>query len=57
VALDSKHINWRVTMHEGRNRQIRRTFDALGYGIRRLHRLQIGNYNLGDLEESSFKEI
>jgi len=40
---------WLVTMHEGRNRQIRRTFAALGYGVTRLHRTQFGPYQLGKL--------
>lgn len=37
---------WRVTMHEGRNRQIRRTFAVLGYTITRLHRTQFGRFQL-----------
>lgn len=37
---------WRITMHEGRNRQIRRTFSALGYTVTRLHRIQFGQYRL-----------
>ncbi len=40
----------RVTMHEGRNRQIRRTFEALGYRVTSLVRLQHGPYNLGSLK-------
>ncbi len=39
-------VNYRVTMHEGRNRQIRRTIAALGYSITRLHRIQFGAYTL-----------
>lgn len=41
---------WQVTMSEGRNRQIRRTFEALGYNVTKLHRTQFGNYSLDDLE-------
>jgi 23S rRNA pseudouridine2605 synthase len=41
---------WTVTMHEGRNRQIRRTFAALGYTVTKLHRTDFGNYHLGDLK-------
>ena len=41
---------WQVTMSEGRNRQIRRTFEALGYNVTKLHRTQFGNYSLGDLK-------
>jgi 16S rRNA U516 pseudouridylate synthase RsuA-like enzyme len=33
-------------MHEGRNRQIRRTFMALGYGVTSLHRTTFGEYTL-----------
>ncbi len=38
--------SWRVSMHEGRNRQIRRTFGSLGYQVIRLHRTQFGTYQL-----------
>ncbi|HSX31022.1 MAG TPA: pseudouridine synthase [Candidatus Saccharimonadales bacterium] len=43
---DGDDIAWIVTMHEGRNRQIRRTFEALGYRVTHLHRAQFGNYTL-----------
>lgn len=45
---------WRVTMHEGRNRQIRRTFAALGYDVTRLHRLQFGPYTLGAVKIGAY---
>lgn len=48
---------WLVTMHEGRNRQIRRTFAALGYTVTRLHRIQFGNYILGELAEGSIRSV
>ena len=38
-----------VTLTEGRNRQIRRTFAALGYKVVKLHRTQFGKYELGNL--------
>ena len=41
--------DWIITMSEGRNRQIRRTFAALGYETVRLHRTDFGPFNLGDL--------
>jgi len=47
IADDRKE--WIVTMREGRNRQIRRTFAALGYTVTRLHRTDFGPYRLGDL--------
>jgi len=48
---------WLVTMHEGRNRQIRRTFAALGHTVTRLHRTQFGSYQLDDLRSGSFRNI
>lgn len=49
--------NWIITMHEGRNRQIRRTFGSLGYTVVKLHRTNFGNYSLGDIKPGEFKFI
>lgn len=49
--------SWRVTMREGRNRQIRRTFAALGYTVQRLHRTQFGNYRLESLPAGSYRPV
>jgi len=49
--------SWIVTMHEGRNRQIRRTFGSLGYTVSKLHRTDFGEYNLGDLQIGEFKVV
>jgi 23S rRNA pseudouridine2605 synthase len=46
---DQDEQGWRVTMHEGRNRQIRRTFAALDYTVTKLHRTQFGEYKLAEL--------
>lgn len=46
-----------VEMSEGRNRQIRRTFAALGYEVIGLERIEFGKYKLGDLKPKEFKEI
>lgn len=49
---------WRVIMHEGRNRQIRRTFAALGYTVTALHRVRFGSYSLpSDLNPGKFVHI
>lgn len=48
-------IAWIVTMHEGRNRQIRRTFEALGYRVTHLHRTNFGDYTLGNLASGTFQ--
>ncbi|OEH93529.1 pseudouridine synthase [Bacillus solimangrovi] len=51
-----------VTIHEGRNRQVRRMFEAIGYPIKKLKREQYGFLNLigmntGDIRELSPKEV
>lgn len=54
---DDSRKSWQVTMHEGRNRQIRRTFSALGYTVISLHRTNFGNYALGDMKPGDFKIV
>ena len=49
--------DWLVIMHEGRNRQIRRTFEALGYNIERLHRTQLASYTLSGLKGKDYRKI
>lgn len=49
--------DFEVTMSEGRNRQIRRTFAALGYKVVRLHRKQFGRYKLGNLAVGQWRRI
>jgi 23S rRNA pseudouridine2605 synthase len=53
--LDEK--NWQITMTEGRNRQIRRTFAALGYGVVSLQRIKFGEYRLGQLKPKDYIEV
>ena len=48
--------DWIVTIHEGRNRQIRRTFSALGYTVKTLHRITFGDYALKDIPTGQFKK-
>lgn len=49
--------DWTITMHEGRNRQIRRTFSALGYEVMKLHRTNFGNYSLGDIPVGEYEIV
>lgn len=49
--------NLKITMHEGRNRQIRRTFAALGYSVTKLHRTQFGPYRLDSLASGQAKQV
>lgn len=54
---DGNDTSWQVTMHEGRNRQIRRTFAALGYTVVTLRRTSFGPYELRNLQPGSYTDI
>ena len=53
--IDGDDTKWRVTMREGRNRQIRRTFESLNYYVAGLHRTNFGEYQLGELAPGQTK--
>jgi 23S rRNA pseudouridine2605 synthase len=60
LSLKSSSLNdkaWTVTMHEGRNRQIRRTFEKAGYKVMKLHRTNFGNYALDELLSGEYVVI
>jgi 23S rRNA pseudouridine2605 synthase len=46
-----------VTIHEGRNRVIRRFFEELGHPVARLIRVGIGEIGLGDLKEGGYRHL
>lgn len=46
-----------VVLTEGRNRQIRRTFAALGYAVVKLHRVSFGKYKLNELASGQYQVI
>jgi 23S rRNA pseudouridine2605 synthase len=47
----------RMTIHEGRNRQVRRMTDAVGHPVVRLVRTRIGPVRIGALEPGSYREL
>lgn len=55
--VEGDDTKWRITMHEGRNRQIRRTFAALGFTVTKLRRTHFGPYTLHDLPESDTRLV
>ncbi|MGB3955239.1 MAG: pseudouridine synthase [Brooklawnia sp.] len=46
-----------ITLHEGRNRIVRRIFDNIGHPVRRLSRISIGPVRLGSLPVGETREL
>jgi 23S rRNA pseudouridine2605 synthase len=46
-----------IEIHEGRNRQVRRMFDALGYFVEKLIRVQVGPVSLGSLAPGAIRPL
>lgn len=61
LSLERQHegddFKWIIRMSEGRNRQIRRTFLALGYTVTKLHRTDFGEYSLGEVGRGEWREL
>jgi 23S rRNA pseudouridine2605 synthase len=55
VRRDSSVVD--LTLHEGRNRQVRRMFEALGHGVIALVRLRFGPIALGDLPAGRIRPL
>lgn len=48
---------FRITIREGRNRQIRRMCEALGYRVVKLKRLRVANIKLGSLKPGRWRRL
>lgn len=55
VSEDPKHIE--LTIHEGRNRIVRKLMEKIGFNVMVLIRTKIGDIELNGLREGQFKEV
>ena len=46
-----------VIIHEGKNREIRKMFEASGHHVSRLHRIREANIVLGDLKSGEYRRL
>ncbi|MEM9429598.1 MAG: pseudouridine synthase, partial [Pseudomonadota bacterium] len=46
-----------LSLREGRNREIRRALEALGFSVNRLIRVSYGPFQLGDLARGAVVEV
>jgi 23S rRNA pseudouridine2605 synthase len=55
---DSENYDWiRIIIDEGRNRQVRRMFEKLGYDVLKLQRVAIGELSIGSLKKGEFRVL
>jgi 23S rRNA pseudouridine2605 synthase len=57
MKIIGNNQNWTINMHQGRNRQIRRTFASLGYEVVFLQRTNFGPFNINQLKISEWEKI
>ena len=57
VSAENGNALVELTIHEGRNRQVRKMFDAIGYRVLNLKRVAIGNIVLGNLPLGKWRHL
>jgi 23S rRNA pseudouridine2605 synthase len=57
IVSRGKTTTVRITIHEGRNRQIRKMCAAIGHPVISLKRVSIGNVKLGNLPVGKWREL
>jgi 23S rRNA pseudouridine2605 synthase len=57
VRDSAKYSFIEITLHEGRNRQVRRMLEAIGSKVLKLVRIQIGSLRIGDLPIGHYREL
>lgn len=57
VRRQGQEIQFHMTLHEGRNRQIRRMCSAVGLDVVDLQRVRVGKLKLGNLPSGKWQQI
>ena len=46
-----------ITIHEGKNHQVKRMFEAVGYHVEKLHRERVGIFTVQDLKSGEYRKL
>ncbi len=57
VDPEGKYATISITIHEGRNRQVRRMFEAIRHPVTRLKRVSFGGIVLGGLQRGKYRKL
>jgi len=57
VHREGRETRLEITIHEGRNRQVRRMFETVGCHVMALKRIAFGSLKLGNLPEGSWRYL
>lgn len=55
IELNKDNSLLEITIYEGKNRQIRKMFEAVGHPVTRLIRTKIGDLKIGDLKNGTYR--
>ena len=55
---ETEENSWlEMTLHEGRNRQVKRMWEKMGYSVLKLKRIRLGGLSLGKLKPGEFRPL
>lgn len=57
IDPEGKFSTISITIHEGRNRQVRRMFDAISHPVTKLKRISFGDLYLGNLKRGLYRHL
>ena len=46
-----------ITIHEGKNHQVKRMFEAVGFHVEKLHRERVGIFTVQDLKSGEYRKL
>ena len=55
IIPNTKNLDIGIIIHEGRNRQVRRMFESLGYEIKKLDRIAYGDISYEGLKKGQWR--